>query len=113
MNWQPTQTHTTQRTAPPPDSLIPGDHHDVVIRPETGPRARHFALDFQQTEQALATVGIDVFPVQRTGALEAVGQQDRHIVNRWSYTGTLLRPTPLVREVVAEAASRAFGIAAL
>lgn len=95
------------------ESVVSVDQHDVVIRPESGPRASHLALDAQQAEQPLASIGVDVLPVQRARALETVGEQDRHIVDRWAYAAALLGAAPLVREVVAEVASRAFGIAAL
>ena len=100
-------------STPPARNSALIDEHDVVIRSKARPRLCDLALDAQQAEQPLASVGIDVLPVQRAGALEAVGQQDRHILNRWAYAAALLGPAPLVREVVAEAASRAFGIAAL
>jgi hypothetical protein len=98
---------------PRPRNSLLIDEDDVIVRSKAGPRLRDLTLDAQEAEKPLASVGVDVLPVQRTGPLEPIGEQDRDIVDRWAYATALLGPTPLVREVVAELASRAFGIAAL
>jgi hypothetical protein len=57
------------------------DEHHVVIRPKARPRVRDLALDAQHAEEPLAAISVDVLPVQRAGALEAIGEQNRHIVD--------------------------------
>jgi len=84
----------------------------VIAGRHVRPRRGHFAFDGEHRQHPLTPVGVDVLPVQRPSALEAVGENDRHIRDRGPYTATLVACAPLVREVLAELGSRAFGTAA-
>jgi hypothetical protein len=90
--------------------IIDQDH--VIVRAHARPGLRHFTLDAEPLQQAFASVGIDVLPIEGRPA-EAIGQQNRHIFAWRRYAAAPVGPTPLVREVVSELASTAFGTAAL
>lgn len=81
---QPPTRRITESRQPDLVVILTVDNDDDIVRPHAGPLPRDFALDGQEREQVLAAVGVDVLPVQRVSAAEAVGQQDRHIFDWWA-----------------------------
>ena len=97
---------------PATELLIVLNKDHVITGRHARPRRGHFALNREHRQDPLTSICVDVLPVQWPGALEAIGEDDRHIRDRRAYTPTLVACAPLVREVVAELGSRAFGTAA-
>ena len=96
----------------PGSSSVVVDQHHGVIRAESHPCLGNLALDGEHAQNSLATISVNIVPVEWAGPFESVSQEDRHILDWGSYTCPLVGPAPLVREIVAELATRAFGTAA-
>lgn len=80
----------------------------LVIWPDAFVCLGDLALERQQIEQPFALIDRRI-PVQERPAAEAVGQQDRHIVERRPYAFPFGGLSSLVDEVGAELSLRPFG----